>query len=74
MLFKPISWVGSSGSRADECLVNRIPTPATVRKDMTVAVFLALLLFQAYLAASYRVPVVGGYKEVTTFISQVAPD
>ena len=57
-----------------EWLVDRAPYLRLTSKEMTVAVFLALLMFQFYLAASYRVMSVSGYKEVATFLAQVAPD
>ena len=57
-----------------EWLVNRAPHLRLTGKKMTVVVFLALLMLQVYLAASYRVVSVSGYKEIATFLAQVAPD
>lgn len=55
-------------------LTDHIPQWRLTSKNTASAVFLALVLLQIYLAASYRVTSVSGYKEVAAFLSQVAPE
>ena len=43
-------------------------------RTLTVAAFLALLLWQVGAAATYRVMAVSGYQDVAAFMAQVAPE
>ena len=57
-----------------EGIANRLPHLQLASRSITVAAFLALLLWQVGVAAMYRVMSVSGYQEVAAFMAQVAPE
>lgn len=54
--------------------VRRFRWPLTTAPRMVIVVLLILLVCQAFLAAWYRVPAVRGYRELASFLKQLAPE